>query len=75
MKSKRKFHCYKHKDREAVAIFNKKYFVCQECVDEAMVAVLNAGEMLGIAFQGEPHALVIPQKKILRVLTLIIKGI
>lgn len=56
-------YCYRHPDKKAVAILNGKYPVCQECGTAFQIAVLNAGEMLGIAIQGEPQALLIPQKE------------
>ncbi len=55
-------YCYKHPDREVIAILNKKLPLCQECVTESQVQILNSGEMLGIAFRGEPQALIIPRK-------------
>ena len=54
--------CYKHKDRKAVAVINKEYPVCDDCVTDAMAYILNAGEMVGLSCRGEPKALLIPQK-------------
>lgn len=55
-------YCCKHPERKAVAILNKKYPMCQECTTESQVEILNSGEMLGIAYRGEPQALIIPKK-------------
>lgn len=55
--------CYKHKDRKAVAVINKEYPVCDDCVTDAMAYILNSGAMVGISAQGNPVALLIPQKE------------
>lgn len=55
-------YCYRHPHKKAVAIVNGKYPVCKDCADDATVAILNAGEMLGIAIRGVPQALIIPQE-------------
>jgi len=60
---KAKLICYKHKDREAVAILNKECPICDECVTDAMAYILNSGEMVGISARGEPQYLLIPQRE------------
>ena len=55
-----KLKCCEHPQREAVAVLDQRFPLCQDCVEEAMVTVLNRGSRLCIACQGEPQALVLP---------------
>ena len=53
--------CYRC-GKEAVVKVNGRWLMCEKCQLEFSVEVLNSGKPLVIAIQGEPQALLIPQK-------------
>ena len=58
------YKCYKHKDRDAVAVINKQLPVCDSCATDASAYILNSGGMWGMSVRGKPIALLIPQDRI-----------
>lgn len=61
---KLRLHCVRHTDKRAVAVINGRFPMCQKCIDKSTIEILNAGEGIILAFQGEPQALIIPQVEV-----------
>lgn len=54
-----KLKCFKHPKRNAIAVMDKKYPMCQECTTQSQFEVLQRRGRFGVAVQGDLKGIIV----------------